>query len=190
MDNLITLFLMFLKIGFTSFGGGYGMMSTIMDEGARLVGLTKGEFADMTALDLVCSGPVAINAATYVGYIKGGIWGSIFSTVGAFLPSLILTSIVLVFLEKFYNSFFIRGLFKGITPATGGLMIFTSLTLTKSIFFNVDHYSEIPGTPITPTIVGMFIILILSIIGDLKFKINPIYLTLAGALLGAIFLRG
>ena len=67
MPIAITLFLMFLKIGFTSFGGGYGMMSMILDEGIARVGLTTAEFADMAALDLLCSGPVAVNAATYIG---------------------------------------------------------------------------------------------------------------------------
>lgn len=190
MNNLLTLFLMFLKIGFTSFGGGYGMMSSIMDEGARLVGLSKGEFADMAALDLICSGPVAINAATYVGFIKGGVAGSIVSTLGSLLPSLIVCTIVLIFLDKFYNSTVIRGLFKGIIPATGGLMIFTALTLSKSVFFNADHFFEILRISITGNMIGMFAVLAIAVIADLKYKVNPIYLTFAGALIGAVFLRG
>ena len=40
MNISLTLFLLFLKIGVTCFGGGYGMMSMIFDEGAKLVGLT------------------------------------------------------------------------------------------------------------------------------------------------------
>ena len=81
MPIAITLFLMFLKIGFTSFGGGYGMMSMILDEGIARVGLTTAEFADMAALDLLCSGPVAVNAATYIGYIKGGWLGALLATM-------------------------------------------------------------------------------------------------------------
>lgn len=83
------LFFMFLKIGFLSFGGGYPMMAFIYEEGQRLVGLTSGEFADMLALELLSSGPVAINGATYVGYIKGGMIGSILSTIGVCIPSFI-----------------------------------------------------------------------------------------------------
>ncbi len=183
-----TLFFLFLKIGFTSFGGGYGMMSMIMDEGNRVVGLTRAEFTDMTALDLICSGPVAVNAATYVGYIKGGWIGSIFSTVGSILPSVIICTLVLIFLDRFYNSIFVRGLFTGITPATGGLMFFTTVTLTKSVFFNIESYSELSLESFTPVTLGMILITLLSILADVKFKINPIYLTLIGAVVGAIFL--
>ena len=60
----LRLFLLFLQIGSTCFGGGYGMMSMILDEGAKQVGLTISEFADMTALDLICPGAVALNSAT------------------------------------------------------------------------------------------------------------------------------
>lgn len=188
MNLNLTLFLMFLKIGFTSFGGGYGMMAMILDEGAKRVGLTMGEFADMTALDLICSGPVAINAATYVGYIKGGFIGSLLATIGALLPSLILCTIVLMFLDRFYGNKVIKGLFTGIVPATGGLMIFTSLTLSKAIFFNADTFAEVLTATITPTVIGMIILCLAALFASVKYKVNPIYLTLAGAVIGAVFL--
>lgn len=188
MDRIITLFLMFFKIGLTSFGGGYGMMSMIMDEGHRLVGLTRTEFADMTALDLICSGPVAINAATYIGYIKGGFLGAIFSTMGCVLPSVIICAMVIIFLNNFNQSKIVKGLFAGITPACGGLLLYTTLSLSKSVFFNADSYKEVFHTPITAVMLGMAGLTGAAIIADLKFKINPAYLTLAGAILGMLFL--
>ena len=188
MSIIWTLFLMFFKIGLTSFGGGYGMMSMILDEGNRLVGLTQAEFADMAALDLICSGPVALNAATYVGYIKGGVLGSLVATVGAMLPSFIICTIVLIFLDRFYDSTIVKGLFTGIMPATGGLMFFTTASLTKSVYFNADTFTEVINTPLTPVIIGMLAVTLLSILVDIKFKVNPITLTLIGAVLGAIFL--
>ena len=183
-----TLFLMFLKIGFTSFGGGYSMMAMILDEGAKRVGLTTGEFADMTALDLICSGPVAVNGATYVGYIKGGLLGSTLATVGSILPSLIICTIVALFLDRFRSSKFVKGLFTGIVPATGGLMIFTSLKLSQSIFFNTESFAGILSAAVTPTMIGMIVLFAATLFAALKFKVNPIYLTLAGAAIGAVFL--
>ena len=85
MNICRTLFLLFLKVGITCFGGGYGMMSMILDEGAKKVGLTAEEFADMNALDLISSGPIALNSSTFVGYIKGGVPGSVFATLGLIL---------------------------------------------------------------------------------------------------------
>lgn len=188
MVSPLTLFLMFLKVAFTSFGGGYGMMATILDEGMNRVSLTTGEFADMTALDLICSGPVAINAATYVGFIKGSWIGSLAATLGAVLPSLIICTFVLLFLERFRQSKVVKGLFAGIVPATGGLMLFTSLTLSKSIFFNAEAFRDILGVAVTPTMIGMILLSLAALFAAIKFKANPIWLTLVGAVIGALFL--
>ncbi len=188
MPIAITLFLMFLKIGFTSFGGGYGMMSMILDEGIARVGLTTAEFADMAALDLLCSGPVAVNAATYIGYIKGGWLGALLATIGAVLPSLMICTVVVLFLDRFHDSKIVKGLFVGIVPATGGLMIFTALKLSRSIFFNAETFHEILSIPITPTTIGMTALFVAALIAAIKFKVNPIWLTLAGAVIGAMFL--
>ena len=188
MPVAIKLFLMFLKIGFTSFGGGYGMMSMILDEGIARVGLTTAEFADMAALDLLCSGPVAVNAATYIGYIKGGWLGALLATIGAVLPSLMVCTVVLLFLDRFHDSKIVKGLFVGIVPATGGLMIFTALKLSKSIFFNDETFHEILSMAMTPTMIGMIALFAAALFAAIKFKVNPIWLTLAGAVIGAVFL--
>lgn len=188
MPIQLTLFLMFLKIGFTSFGGGYGMMAMIFDEGMKRVGLTTGEFADMTALDLICSGPVAVNAATYVGFIKGSWLGAVFATIGAVLPSLIVCTVVALFLDRFRSSKIVKGLFTGIVPATGGLMIFTSLKLSKSIFFNADSFRDILTVTVTPTMIGMILLCAAALFAAIKYKVNPIWLTIAGAAIGALFL--
>ena len=48
----LTLFLLFLKIGITCFGGGYGMMSMILDEGAKRVGVTVDDQRLQQQLDI------------------------------------------------------------------------------------------------------------------------------------------
>ena len=85
MKTALTLFILFFKIGITSFGGGYGMLSMMLDEGSKMVGLTVNEFADMTALDLICPGTVALNSATYIGYIKGGFIGMVLAIPSALI---------------------------------------------------------------------------------------------------------
>ncbi|MFZ2353496.1 chromate transporter [Paucilactobacillus nenjiangensis] len=63
---IIKIFLVFLKIGFLGFGGGYAMLSLIYHESSKF-GMTMAQFADMNALDGIIPGPIAINSATYVG---------------------------------------------------------------------------------------------------------------------------
>ncbi len=182
---------MFLKISMMSFGGGYGMLSMIMDEGKRMISLTSGEFADMTGLDMICSGPIALNGSTFLGYLRGGLIGSMFATAGCIIPSVVVCIIVLIFLEKFYESRIIKGLFEGIKPACGGLLLYTGITLFKSVFFNAGTYSEvlkILRSSLDNKTILTFVLAATALIMDQKFKIDPLIITILGAVFGLILL--
>lgn len=189
MNICLTLFLMFLKVGVTCFGGGYGMMSMIFDEGAKLVGLTAEEFADMTALDLICSGPVALNSSTFVGYIKGGIPGSAFATLGLVLPTVMVSILAVIFMQKFSENRIVKGLFRGITPACGGLLIYTSVTLFLSAFFGTESVFGLSMPVFSAELAAMAVLFAAAAILVFRYKIDPILLTVIGAVFGLIFLR-
>ena len=189
MSVLLKLFLMFLKVSITCFGGGYGMMSMILDEGAKQVGLTADEFADMTALDLICSGPIALNSSTYVGYIKGGVPGAVCATLGLVLPTVTVSIFAVIFMQKFSENRIVKGLFRGITPACGGLLIYTSITLMLSIFFGTESIHEIHKLIFTRDTITLLILFISALLLQFRFKIDPIVLTLIGAVYGLVFLH-
>ena len=189
MSISLRLFLMFLKIGITCFGGGYGMMSMILDEGVKQVGLTIDEFADMTALDLICPGAIALNSATYIGFLKGGILGAISGTTGLILPTAMVSVLAVIFMKKFAESRFVRGLVRGITPACGGLLIYTSITMMLSVFFGTESIYEIHKLVLTRDTIELMILFISALLLEFRFKIDPILLTVIGAAYGLIFLH-
>ena len=87
-QNLISLFLIFMKIGLFTFGGGYAMIPLIQRETVN----NKKWISDKDILDIVAiaestPGPIAINAATFIGYRVGGFLGAMAATVGVVLPS-------------------------------------------------------------------------------------------------------
>ena len=189
MDMTLRLFLLFLKIGMTCFGGGYGMMSMILDEGSKQVGLTVNEFADMTALDLICPGAVALNSATYVGFLKGGVSGSVFATLGLIIPTVTVSILAIIFMRKFSESRIVRGLFRGVTPACGGLLIYTSITLMLSVFFGTESIYEIHALLLNRDTIFLLILFFVSLLLEFRYKIDPILLTITGGLFGMVFLR-
>ena len=189
MNMILRLFLLFLQIGVTCFGGGYGMMSMIFDEGSKQVGLTVNEFADMTALDLICPGAVALNSATYVGYIKGGFAGSLFATLGLILPTILVSILTIIFMKKFSESRFVKGLFRGIKPACGGLLIYTSITLMLSVFFGTESVYEVHRLIFNRDTISLLILFTLALFLQFRFRIDPILLTVIGAVFGLIFLH-
>lgn len=181
----VKLFFMFVKIGFLSFGGGYPMMALIYEEGQRLVGLTSGEFADMLALELLSSGPVAINGATYVGYIKGGIVGSIITTAGVCLPSFILVSIVYFFLSKFYENPYIQGFLNAIKISCAGILFATALNIAAGIIL-IESSSLANAMNLANIQWGGIFICVAGLIALVKYKVNAIHYVLISGVLGIL----
>jgi len=115
MKKFIELFLTLFKIGLFTFGGGYAMIALIENEFvAKKKWLEYGEFADMVAISESTPGPLAVNAATYVGYKIGGIPGSVAATTGVVLPSLIVIYIISLFFNQFLQIEWVSNAFKGI----------------------------------------------------------------------------
>ena len=75
MKFLLSLFLTFLKIGVTTFGGGYAMIAnfheTIVE---KKKWLDEEEFLEIITVAESTPGPIAINVATYVGFKKKGFF--------------------------------------------------------------------------------------------------------------------
>ena len=86
--DILKLFVVFLKIGAFSFGGGYAMISLIENEVVnKKQWITKTELADIFAIAESTPGPIAINTATYIGVKQCGILGGIVATLGVVIPS-------------------------------------------------------------------------------------------------------
>ena len=180
--------LLFLKLGAVSIGGGYALMSLIAAEGQAMVGLTAGEFADMAALELLASGPIAINAATYVGYIKAGIGGAGLATLAFIIPPFFFCLIVYYFLNRFKDSPPLGRFMDAIKTATGGLMLSTAFVLGKEIFVS-DEVVRVPlPAPAGNVDILSIGVAALALLALMKYKLNPIMVIAGSAVLGVLLL--
>lgn len=184
----LSLFAMFFRIGLFSFGGGLAMLPLIFQSVQDFGVMSAAEFSDLVALSQVTPGPIAVNAATYVGFNGAGIPGALAATLGVSLPSFILILLVCSFLERFRQSKGIQGAFIGIRPVTVGLIAAAVLFVGESVLVNgpiisselltsgVDYFNWMPIMLCAAT-------LLLSGV----FKLKPITLMIimgaAGALL-------
>ena len=129
----LKLFLTFLKIGATTFGGGYAMIP-IMREAALSNGwLTDGELMNFIAVAESTPGPIAINCATYVGYRKHGLWGAMMATLGIVLPSFLIIYIIAQFLDSFLTYPLVAQAFSGIKIGVGVLILDVGMTMIKKL---------------------------------------------------------
>jgi chromate transporter len=134
----LSLFLTMLKIGVFTFGGGYAMIALLENEFvARKRWLEKDEFLDVAAIAESTPGPIAINAATYIGYKKAGIIGSIIATLGICIPSFLIIFAISLFFDAFLSLTYVAYAFKGIQICVVYLILSAGLKMLKQMKKNV-----------------------------------------------------
>lgn len=172
MNIYLKIFLIFMKIGLFSYGGGNAILPLIRQEVViNNLWLKPTEFTDLVAISQVTPGPIAINAATYIGYKIGGFWGSILSNIGLILPTFIIMLLVTKLFIKFKNNEYVQNIFKGVLPATVGLIASAVVMVSFGSF--IDYKSILIG-------IGVFI-------AAYKYKVDPIILIAISGVLGFVF---
>ncbi len=133
---LLTLFWSFFQIGLFSIGGGYASLPLIQNQVVELHGwLTMSEFADVVTISQMTPGPIAINAASFIGIRMAGIPGAIIATVGCITPSVIISLILAYIYYKYRNLSAIQGAMNGLRPAIVGLITAAGLSLILLAFY-------------------------------------------------------
>ena len=189
MLECLKLFFTFFKIGVVGFGGGYAMLSMIMVESMKY-SITLDQLADLNALDMIIPGPIAINAATYVGYLHAGLVGSIAATLGIIAPSLIIVSLVLHFIERYRNSRIMNSVLEGIKPAAVGLIAAAALTIASGILlFSGVGWANIFVDPLGTISFFLLAVFLITVVANIAFRVNPILLTILAGVAGALFYR-
>ena len=185
----LLLFWAFFQIGIFGFGGGYAILPLIFQNIQQFGIMDKAEFANLAAIAQITPGPIALNAATYVGFNSAGVPGALIATFAITLPSLILVSIAAHFLDKFKNSAPVNAAMCGIRPATIGLIaaavIFvgepslfkTSFSIKTIADMGIGYFNLIP-----------IIIFLCCIVLNGKWKAHPLILVAAGGIAGIFLL--
>ena len=159
LSECLKLFLLMMKIGLFTFGGGYAMISLLSRE---LVEKRKyiddDEFMDVVALAESTPGPIAINMATYIGYKRLGILGSLFATLGLVIPSFVILYVISLFFDSFMSYDIVRRAFNGIQVAVVYLILSAGIRMLKKM-----KKSPLPILLCSSVILTMITLSILSI---------------------------
>ena len=120
---LFQLFYAFVRVGLFAFGGGYAVLALIQK---IIVGemqwLTYAEFNEVVAISQMTPGPIAVNAATYVGYRVAGVPGATVATLSVCLPSILLVIIITHILKRFETNVVVIRFLTGLRPAVIALI--------------------------------------------------------------------
>lgn len=182
----VYLFIIFFKVGILGFGGGYAILALIYQDVQTFGMMTPEEFGNLVGLSQVTPGPIAINAATYVGFKAAGLGGALLATFAVSLPSFVLCMAVLAALDKFNNNRHVVALLAGIRPATVGLMASAFIFMAQTAVIPAyDQASSIMANIEKTDLVALAIFIISFGIILLR-KFGAITITLGGGAAGLI----
>ena len=181
IKGYLSLFLTMLKIGLFTFGGGYAMIALLENEFVeKKKWLDKDEFLDVAAIAESTPGPIAINAATYIGYKNSGIIGSMIATLGICIPSFVIIYAISLFFDAFLSFTLVAYAFKGIQICVVYLILTAGLKMLKQIKKTTFNVIIISLTLICMIVFSLFAV---------KFS-TIFYILISGACGVAVYLLG
>lgn len=173
----IELFLSFVMIGFTSFGG-LSMIPLISQQMLSHGWMTAQEVADIVAIAEMTPGPLGLNCATFAGSRTAGIAGAACASLGVLLPSFTVCMVAAAFLVKFRESRILANALYGIRPVCIG-MIF-SIIIQQSL----SNYAVASAISWPAVLIGA-----VSLVMILRFHWDVPKTILLAALLGLLLCR-
>ncbi len=179
----LELFWSFFQIGLFSIGGGYAAMPLIQAQVVESHSwLTMTQFADIVTIAEMTPGPIALNAATFVGIQVGGIAGAVVSTLGCILPSCCIVMTLAYVYYRFRGLSLVKGILDGLRPGVIAMIASAGLGLLLMAVFGVQSIpqdvSSIDHTAMA-IFAGAFLVL-------RKWKVNPIYVMAGCAAAGLV----
>ena len=181
IKDYLSLFLTMLKIGLFTFGGGYAMIAMLENEFVeKKKWIEKDEFLDIAAIAESTPGPIAINAATYIGYKNSGIIGSMIATLGICIPSFAIIYAISLFFDDFLSFTLVAYAFKGIQICVVYLILTAGLKMLKQIKKTTFNVIIISLTLICMIVFSLFAV---------KFS-TIFYILISGACGVAVYLLG
>jgi len=167
--SLLRLFMSFLRLGATAFGGP-AMVAYIHEMAVeRNEWLDEVSFQDGVALCQTIPGATAMKAAAYVGLRSRGVWGALFSFVGFGLPAFCLMVALSAAYGRTHELPLVQAAFQGLRAITVAIVANAAFSFGKR------------------SLKGPADVLIAGLAGALfALRVNPIAVIVLAALLGVL----
>src|SRR5215467_2229452 len=178
--GLWPLLRIWMSIGLQSFGGGAS--TTFLIQRAFIEKhkwLSMEEFSYLWNLCVLTPGINLVALTVLIGKKMGGTWGIAISLAGMLLPSAAITCLLAAIFLQVENIAAVQAVFRGIIPATGGIMLVVGLNFALPLIRK--GYKE-----------GIFFLLISGVItfacafAVIFLKLSVIFVILGAACLGSL----
>ncbi|SMC46400.1 chromate transporter [Papillibacter cinnamivorans] len=170
--SLLKIFLITLRVGFFTFGGGMVMFAMLEREFSDRQGwLTKEEMIDLLAIAQSLPGVIAVNSSLLMGYRLAGTLGALVAVLGSVIPSFVVLAFVAIFYDAFITNPYFAGALRGVQGAVVGLLVSVLLSTRKKSFSARWGYILFPAALCVTIFIPSF---------------NIVFLLLGGAAIGIL----
>lgn len=173
----------FFQIGLFSIGGGYAAMPLIQRQVVDVhPWLTMTQFADIMTIAEMTPGPIAINAATFVGIRMAGVPGAVIATLGCILPSCVISLLLAYLYNRYRGLTVLQGILAGLRPAVVAMIASAGLSLLILSFWGQRSLpADLGGVNGVSVLIFCAGLLVLR-----KWKVNPIYVMAGAGVVGIL----
>ena len=166
----LELFIAFLQVGLFAVGGGYAAIPLIQSQAVGTYGwLTMNEFTDLVTIAEMTPGPIAVNAATFVGIRVAGIPGALAATFGSIFPALVIVSVLSLFYAKYRQLPLLQSVLAMLRPAVVALIASAGLSILLQVVFAAGADITLEAVQIVGVILFAAALFVLR-----TWKLNPI----------------
>ncbi len=140
MNELLDLYITFVRIGCVNFGGGYAMLPLLERELVdKRHWTTMDDLRDYFSIGQCTPGIIALNVSTFIGEKKAGIAGALCATIGFLTGPIAIILTIAAFLSNFADLEIVQHAFAGIRVCVCVLIVQAVLRLWKKSV--VDGFS-------------------------------------------------
>ncbi len=173
MQTALQLFRSFLLIGLGAYGGGLVTIPLIQHEiVVNQQWLTFDQMASLLAVAQMTPGPIAVNAATFVGFQINGLLGAMIATFAVILPAILILFWLAPLVDRISHNLYMLKIRQGIQLGV------LSLILYATWFYGVGVTEGWLDLAIG---IAAFAVLVIF-----EGKLHPIFVILACGVLGLI----
>ena len=156
------VFATFFKIGAFTFGGGYAMIPLIQRETVEKHGwISDDDILEVVAIAESTPGPIAINAATFIGYRVAGFLGALCATLGVVLPSFVVILAISGVLRQFQHIKAVQYAFNGIRAGVLALLFKALWSMYKKSPKGWPAYVAMAAAFVLTTILDVHILIVI-----------------------------
>lgn len=172
MKLLVEMFVAFFRVGLFTFGGGYAMLPIVDKEIVAKKGwVTSAEVMDYYGIAQVSMGLIAMNTSALIGYRIAKKTGAVVAAFSAALPSIIIITLIALFLEPYMTLPWVSSMFSTIRIVVAALIVDTTIKMGKQGIIDIFGWVSF--------IIAFGLITFLDV--------NPIPLILFAAISGNLF---